>query len=225
MTHLALFDLDHTLLSGDSDVLWCEYLMQHGLLDRAEFAPRNAEMARRYDEGSVTPQAYCEFYVSTLAGRSVVECAAWCQRFLDEEIMPRIAPAAHALVDKHRERGDRLVLTTATNRVITERTAQHLRIADLIATEVEVVDGHYSGRTRGVLNMREGKVRRLHAWLAEQGLPSESLADAVAYSDSRNDLPLLSAVGHPVAANPDAHLRAHALAQGWEIVELLSPAM
>ncbi|HEY9066268.1 MAG TPA: HAD family hydrolase [Burkholderiaceae bacterium] len=229
MTRLALFDLDHTLLAGDSDVLWCEYLMQHGLLDRTEFAPRNAEMARRYDEGSVTPQAFCEFYVSTLAGRSIVECAAWCKRFLDEEIVPRIAPAARALVDRHRDRGDRLVLTTATNRVITELTAQHLRIADLIATEVEIVESldgrRYSGRLRGVPNMRDGKVQRLHAWLAEQGLPRDSLAGAVAYSDSRNDLPLLSAVGHPVAANPDAHLRAHALAQGWEIVELSRPAM
>ena len=220
MTRLALFDLDHTLLAGDSDVLWCEYLMQHGLLDRAEFAPRNAEMARRYDEGSVSAQEFCAFYVSTLAGRAVVECAAWCRRFLDEEIVRRIPPAAQALVDAHRERGDRLVLTTATNRVITELTAQHLGIADLIATEVEVVDGHYTGRLRGVPNMREGKLERLHAWLAAQSLPREQLADAVADSDSGNDRPLLSAVGEPVAVDPDARLRAHALARGWEIIGL-----
>ena len=230
MTHLAVFDLDHTLLAGDSDELWCKYLMQHGLLDRAEFAPRNAEMVRRYDEGSVTPQEFCEFYASTLAGRSIVECAAWCRRFLDEEIARRIPPAAHALVERHRERGDRVVLTTATNRVLTEPTAQHLRIADLIATEVEVAENPegrpcYTGRTRGVLNMREGKVERLHAWLHEQGLPRGLLAHAVAYSDSRNDLPLLSAVGRPVAVNPDARLRDHALAQGWEIIELHTPAL
>jgi len=220
MTGLALFDLDHTLLGGDSDVLWCEYLMQHGLLDRAEFAPRNAEMARRYDAGSVSAQEFCDFYVSTLAGRAIDECTAWCRRFLDEEIVPRILPAARELVQAHRERGDRLVMTTATNRVITELTAQHLGIADLIATEVEVVEGRYSGRTRGVPNMREGKVERLLAWMDAQNLAREQLADATAYSDSSNDLPLLAVVGKPVAANPDARLRAHALAQGWEIVEL-----
>lgn len=220
MTRLALFDLDHTLLTGDSDVLWCEYLMQHGLLDRASFEPRNAAMARGYADGSVSVQDFCDFYVSTLAGRTPAECDAWAQRFLDEVVAARIPPAARALIASHRERGDRLVLTTATNRVITRLTAEHLGIGELIATEVELVDGRYSGRTRGILNMREGKVERLHAWLDAQGLPRALLGDAVLYSDSSNDLPLLGAVGRPVAVDPDPRLRAHALAQGWEIVEL-----
>jgi HAD superfamily hydrolase (TIGR01490 family) len=158
--------------------------------------------------------------VSTLAGRTPAECSAWCQRFLDEVVVPRVPASARALVERHREKGDRLVLTTATNRVITELTAQHLGIADLIATEVEIANGHYTGRTSGVLNMREGKVVRLHAWLAAQGMPCELLDDATLYSDSSNDLPLLGAVGHPVVVDPDARLRAHALAQGWPIVEL-----
>ena len=217
---LALFDLDHTLLSGDSDALWCEYLMQHGLLDRADFEPRNAEMVRRYADASVSVEAFCDFYVSTLAGRTPAECSAWCQRFLDEVVVPRVPASARALVERHREKGDRLVLTTATNRVITELTAQHLGIAELIATEVEIANGHYTGRTRGVLNMREGKVVRLHAWLAAQAMPRELLDEATLYSDSSNDLPLLGVVGHPVVVDPDARLRAHALAQGWPIVEL-----
>jgi HAD superfamily hydrolase (TIGR01490 family) len=217
---LALFDLDHTLLSGDSDALWCEYLMQHGLLDRAGFEPRNAEMVRRYADASVSVQEFCDFYVSTLAGRTPAECSAWCQRFLDEVVVPRVPASARALVERHREKGDRLVLTTATNRVITELTAQYLGIADLIATEVEIANGHYTGRTSGVLNMREGKVVRLHSWLAAQGLPRELLDSATLYSDSSNDLPLLGAVGHPVVVDPDARLRAHALAQDWPIVEL-----
>jgi HAD superfamily hydrolase (TIGR01490 family) len=217
---LALFDLDHTLLSGDSDALWCEYLMQHGLLDRADFEPRNAEMVRRYADASVSVEAFCDFYVSTLAGRTPADCSAWCQRFLDEVVVPRVPASARALVERHREKGDRLVLTTATNRVITELTAQHLGIAELIATEVEIANGHYTGRTRGVLNMREGKVVRLHAWLAAQAMPRELLDEATLYSDSSNDLPLLGAVGHPVVVDPDARLRAHALAQGWPIVEL-----
>jgi len=217
---LALFDLDHTLLSGDSDALWCEYLMQHGLLDRIEFEPRNAEMVRRYADASVTVEEFCDFYVSTLAGRTPAECSAWCQRFLDEVVAPRIPAAARALVERHRGKGDRLVLTTATNRVITELTAQHLGIDDLIATEVELANGHYTGRTRGVLNMRDGKVQRLRSWLDAQGMPRTLLDSATLYSDSSNDLPLLGTVGHPIVVDPDARLRAHALAQGWPIVEL-----
>jgi HAD superfamily hydrolase (TIGR01490 family) len=220
MPALALFDLDHTLLSGDSDALWCEYLMQHGLLDRAAFEPRNAEMVRRYSDASVSVEEFCDFYVSTLAGRTPAECSAWCQRFLDEVVVPRIPVSARALVEKHRNKGDRLVLTTATNRVITELTAQHLGIADLIATEAELANGHYTGRTRGVLNMREGKLTRLHGWLDAQGMPRELLDSATLYSDSSNDLPLLGAVGNPVVVDPDARLRAHALAHGWPIVEL-----
>jgi HAD superfamily hydrolase (TIGR01490 family) len=220
MSRLALFDLDHTLLSGDSDVLWCEFLMDRGLLDRAEFAPRNAEMARRYHEASVSAQDFCEFYVATLAGRTPAEWRGVCERFLAEVIAPLIPASAHALVESHRARGDRLVLTTATNRVLTELTAQHLGIADLLATEVEVLDGRCTGRTTGVLNMREGKVTRLRAWLAAQALPAALLAEAVFYSDSSNDLALLGAVAEAVLVDPDASLRRHADAAGWRVLEL-----
>jgi HAD superfamily hydrolase (TIGR01490 family) len=224
MARLALFDLDHTLLSGDSDVLWCEFLIDEGLLERAEFAPRNAEMARRYADASVSAEAFCEFYIGSLAGRTPAEWRPLCERFVAELVVPRIPPAAHALVEMHRERGDRLVLTTATNRLLTEPTARHLRIADLIATEVALDAGRCSGRSAGTLNMREGKLLRLQAWLAEQGLASARLADAVFYSDSSNDLPLLSAVGEPVAVDPDARLRAHAGARGWRVIELARAA-
>jgi HAD superfamily hydrolase (TIGR01490 family) len=219
-TRLALFDLDHTLLSGDSDVLWCEFLMNEGWLDRAEFEPRNAEMARRYREASVTPQDFCAFYVATLAGRSPVAWRPVCERFLAEVVAPLIPAAAHALVESHRARGERLVLTTATNRVLTELTARHLGIGDLLATEVEVVDGVCTGRTAGVLNMREGKVERLHAWLADGGLPASMLREAVFYSDSSNDLPLLQAVAEPIVVDPDPWLRRHAGVAGWAVLEL-----
>jgi HAD superfamily hydrolase (TIGR01490 family) len=177
-------------------------------------------MVRRYADASVTVEEFCDFYVSTLAGRTPAECSAWCQRFLDEVVAPRIPPGARALVESHRGKGDRLVLTTATNRVITELTAQHLGIDDLIATEVELANGRYTGRTRGVLNMRDGKVQRLHSWLDAQGMPRTLLDSATLYSDSSNDLPLLGTVGHPIVVDPDARLRAHALAEGWPIVEL-----
>jgi len=221
MTRLALFDLDHTLLTGDSDVLWCEFLMDHGVLDRAEFQPRNDDMARRYREGSVSAEDFCDFYVATLAGRTLAEWRPWRERFLNEIVAPQIPDSARALVESHRARGDRVVMTTATNRVLTELTAQHLHIDDLLATEVEIIDGRCTGRTSGVLNMREGKVTRLHAWLNEQqGLAPDAIAAAVFYSDSINDLPLLLEVAEPIAVDPDALLRAHALTAGWPVMHL-----
>jgi phosphoserine phosphatase len=189
---LALFDLDHTLLSGDSDVLWCEFLMQQGVLDRAEFEPRNADMARRYADASVTVQDFCDFYVGTLAGRSLAQWQPLCDQFL----------------------------TTATNRVITGMTAKFLGFDNLIATEVALDGGVCTGRTSGTLNMREGKVTRLRGWLAERNLPPALLAEAVFYSDSSNDLPLLSAVGEPIPVDPDTGLLAHARAAGWRLLAL-----
>ncbi|MEQ1683598.1 MAG: HAD-IB family hydrolase [Burkholderiaceae bacterium] len=217
---LALFDLDHTLLSGDSDVLWCEFLMQQGVLDRAEFEPRNADMARRYADASVSVQDFCDFYVGTLAGRSPAAWQPLCDQFLREVIAPRIPAAAHALVDEHRQRGHTLVLTTATNRVITGMTAKFLGIENLIATEVALEGGVCTGRTSGTLNMREGKVTRLRDWLADRNQPSALLEQATLYSDSSNDLPLLGAVGEPVAVDPDARLLAHARAAGWQVLNL-----
>ena len=214
---LALFDLDHTLLSGDSDVLWCEFLMAEGLLPRAEFEARNADMARRYGEGSVSPAEFCDFYVATLAGKTLAQWRPWFERFLAEVVVPLIPGSARELVEQHRERGDRLVLTTATNRVLTELTAQHLGINDLIATEVEVAEGRCTGRTSGALNMREGKVQRLLEWLSAQLLDAQLLRQATFYSDSINDLPLLQAVGDPQVVDPDPRLRAHASAAGWTI--------
>ena len=218
---LALFDLDHTLLSGDSDALWCEFLMDEGVLPRAMFEARNAEMARRYQAGSVAPREFCDFYVGTLAGRSLAEWRPVCERFVRSRVLQRIPASAHALVERHRARGERLVLTTATNRLLTEATARHLCIDTLIATEVEVVAGVCTGRTARTLNMREGKVTRLVEWLAAQGQGGAALRDATFYSDSINDLPLLAAVGTPVAVDPDAGLHAHALAQGWRVLALV----
>lgn len=217
-TTLALFDLDHTLLSGDSDVLWCEWLMQQGVLDRARFEPLNAAMEAGYKAGTVTVAEFCGFYVGTLAGRTLAQWAPLRERFLAEEIAPRIPAAAHAQVQKHQREGHTVVLTTATNRVITELTAQHLGIAHLIATECEVEpDGTLTGRVAGTPNMREGKVLRLQAWLAERGWTLDAL-DSVAYSDSMNDAPLLSAASRAVAVDPDPRLAALAAERGWEVL-------
>lgn len=220
---LAVFDLDHTLLTGDSDVLWCAFLVDQGLLPPDQLA-RNARMEADYRSGTVSVQAFSEFYVGTLGGRSPAFWAAWRQRFLQEVVLPRIPAAARALVDRHRTAGHTLVMSTATNRVITELTAAALDIPHLIATEAALADGVYTGRTQGVLNMRDGKVLRLQAWLADRGLDDAARAQALAaahfYSDSANDLPLLRAVGHPTAVDPDDRLLAEALARGWPVLRL-----
>lgn len=215
---LALFDLDHTLLSGDSDVLWCEFLMQEGLLERATFGPRNAAMERDYQAGTVSTDAFCSFYVSTLAGRSPEQWLPWRKRFLEREIIPRIPAAAMQQVRTHRVAGDTVVLTTATNRLLTELTAQYLEIEHLIATECELdSQGVCTGRTQGVVNMREGKVERLQAWLAQRGTHLAEV-DSVSYSDSVNDVPLLCATRRAVAVDPDAKLAALATQRGWTVL-------
>ena len=164
---LALFDLDHTLLLGDSDVLWCDFLMDRGVLDRARFASRSADIEARYKAGTVDAAEFANFYLSTLKGRTPEQWEPLRQQFLREQIVPRIPRAAFDLVHHHQCRGDRVVLTTATNRFLTTLTADHLGIAEVIATEPDMVDGCFSGASSGVLNMREGKVIRLHAWLGE----------------------------------------------------------
>lgn len=217
---LALFDLDHTLLQGDSDVLWCDFLIARGLLDATRFGARNAAMERDYRAGTVGTQAFCDFYVSTLAGRSVAEWQPLREAFLAEAIAPRLPAAAHALVRRHQAAGDRVVLSTATNRVITELTAAHLGIEHLIATECETApDGRLSGRTLGQVNMREGKPLRLAGWLQRRG---ERLADFTSrfYSDSLNDLPLLEQVDQPVAVDPEPRLAAIAAERGWQVISL-----
>jgi HAD superfamily hydrolase (TIGR01490 family) len=217
LKRLALFDLDHTLLSGDSDMLWCDFLVDEGLLDES-FRERNADLVRRYTAGTVTPAEFCNFYASTLAGRDATFWQPWRERLLVERVQPRISADARTLLQRHREAGDTLVLTTATNRVITELVARDLGVDHHIATEVEVVDGRFTGRTRGVVNMRTGKVERLRAWLAEHGLDESILKQATFYSDSINDLPLLSVVGHPVVVDPDVRLHSAALRHGWKVL-------
>ncbi|HSW06947.1 HAD family hydrolase [Aquabacterium sp.] len=219
---LTLFDLDHTLLDGDSDVLWCEFLMDQGVLERAAFAERNAAMERDYQTGTVSAEDFCAFYVSTLSGRSRAAWQPLRRRFLDEVIAPRISVAAHVLVQKHSGAGELVVMTTATNRFITELTAAHLGIAHLIATECETSADGFSGRPSGTLNMREGKVTRLHDWLAVRRIDLHE-CDSTLYSDSINDLPLLCAVRKPVAVDPDARLAAEAAERGWPVISLRRP--
>ena len=217
---LTLFDLDHTLLDGDTDVLWCDFLLQRDALERTLFEEKNARMEREYQAGTVSPQAFCEFYVSTLAGRTKAHWEPLRREFLDTVIAPRIGRGSHDLVERHRGAGELVVLTTATNRFLTELTAVHLGLPHLIATECELDSGgRFTGRIAGELNMREGKVSRLHEWLKLQRLDLRD-CESTFYSDSINDLPLLSAVRRPVAVNPDMRLAAVAAERGWPVLQL-----
>ena len=217
---LALFDLDNTLLTGDTDVLWCDFLIECGWLDGKTFAAANADMEKRYQAGNATAAEFCAFYVSLLRGIARADGEVMRQQFFEDWIRPRISDDARKLVEKHRARSDVLILTTATNRFTTELTARDLGIQHLIAIEIEEVDEIFSGKTRGVLNMREGKVVRLMEWLNERDWDVSLLKEATFYSDSINDLPLLSKVGNPIAVNPDAKLAPLALKLGWTAIKL-----
>jgi HAD superfamily hydrolase (TIGR01490 family) len=216
---LALFDLDHTLLSGDSDVLWFDFLIGQGLLE-ASFRERSEEIAARYAAGTIVPRAYCDFYAGTLAGYDATELRPLRERFLREVVRPRIPGDARALLQRHRDAGETLVLTTATNRAISELTAADLCVDHYFCTELEQVDGRYSGRTAGVLNMRAGKIDRLRQWLSELGEPDRLLKEATFYSDSINDLALLSVVRRPVVVDPDPRLESTALRKRWTVLRL-----
>ena len=220
---LVLFDLDHTLLNGDSDALWCEFLMDKGLLPREQFTPRNQDMVTRYKAGTVGVQEFADFYVGTLAGKGPRDWEPLRQEFLAAHVVPRIPQSALDLVDRHIDACDLVVMTTATNRFITELTAMYFGIEHLLATEAEVVQGLFSGRTQGTLNMRDGKVERLKAWLRARSHSLHSLR-TTAYSDSINDLALLEAVKHPVAVDPDPQLAAIARKRSWPVLHLHVPA-
>jgi len=217
---LALFDLDGTLLSGDTDALWCDFLVAEGVLDGAVFAPANRDVVDRYARGDIDAATYCAFYAATLAGRTPLGWQALRERFVAEVVAPRIPASARELVAAHARAGETLVMTTATNRFLTEPIATLLGMGMLIATELELESGVFTGRNTGVLNMREGKLARLRAWLATGEWPVDALDQSAFYSDSINDLPLLGAVGRPVVVDPDPHLRAEAARRGWPVIEL-----
>ena len=217
---LSLFDLDHTLLDGDSDQLWCDWLVARGLLPRQPFAADSARLMRDYAAGRASAQRFSDFYIGTLAGRSAAQWADERQRWFASEVAPRFKPQAGARVQRHAQAGDRVLLTTATNRFLAEPSAAWLGIAELLATECEVdAEGRFTGGTTGTLNMRAGKVDRLKAWLAERG---QVLADVhtLFYSDSMNDLPLLEQVNEPVVTHGDERLRAIAQQRGWRQADL-----
>ncbi|MHA7881476.1 MAG: histidinol-phosphatase [Saccharospirillum sp.] len=214
---LAIFDLDNTLIAGDSDHAWGEFLIEQGLVDGDDFCHRNDRFYQDYLSGDLDVNAYLGFALSYLAGKPRDELDALHQRFMEEIIQPLLLPKATELLQQHRDQGHRLLIITATNAFVTGPIAAHLGVTDLIASEAEIRDGLYTGHPTGVPSFQHGKVTRLNAWLAQE---QESMAGAWFYSDSHNDLPLLEQVDHPVAVDPDARLRQIAHDRQWPVISL-----
>ena len=218
---LALFDLDHTLLPIDSDVSWANELARLGLVDAQWHRRRNDEFYEQYKAGVLDIDAFLTFQLGPLGEHPRHQLEAWRDDFLQRVIFPQMLDTARALVRRHQDEGSLCAVVTATNDFITRPIAQAFGIDQLIATEVETdAKGEFTGRHKGLPSFREGKVTRVAQWLALKDLGLEDFEVSWFYSDSMNDLPLLARVSHPVATNPDERLRAHAMDQGWPILDL-----
>jgi len=217
---LALFDLDNTLLGGDSDFEWAQFLIGQGVLDREVHEARNLEFYEQYKAGTLDIHAFLDFQLKPLSRHPRAQLDAWHAQFMRQRIHPIILPKARELVARHAAEDDLMVIITATNSFVTWPIAREFGVSELIATEPEQVNGEFTGNVAGTPSFREGKVTRLDAWLEARGLSWQSIEASTFYSDSLNDLPLLQRVTRPVAVDPDATLRAHAESHGWPVISL-----
>lgn len=217
---LALFDLDNTLLAGDSDFEWGQFLINEGVLDREVHQAINVQFYEDYKAGTLDINAFLEFQLKPLSRHPRTQLDAWHAKYMEQKIRPMITEKSRALVQKHRANGDLLVIITATNSFVTGPIAREFGIEHLIGTDPEQINGEFTGRVAGVPSFKEGKVIRMNQWLESRGQRWEDFETTWFYSDSHNDLPLMKLVQNPVAANPDAQLKAHAEAHGWPIISL-----
>ena len=214
---LAIFDLDNTLLAGDSDHAWGCFLADVGAVDGAAYEQANNQFFEAYKNGTLDIGAYLAFALEPLRVTPMATLLAWRQRFLQEWIRPMIPKASRALIRAHREAGDQLLIITATNRFVTAPIAAELGVPNLLATEPEMRDGCFTGQALLPACFQDGKITRLNAWVARYGI---TLEGACFYSDSHNDLPLLRQVDEPIAVNADPELAQVAKAAGWRQIEL-----
>ncbi len=214
---LALFDLDNTLLTGDSDHLWGEFLVARGRVDPTAYKQANDRFYAQYRAGTLDIADYTRFAVGPLVRIGAAELETLREEFVLTCIEPIIAPAAPALLERHRIQGDTLLIITATNSFVTAPIARLLDVDDLLATELEQVDGRYTGRIAGTPCYQAGKCRRLEEWRAQQ---SDRYTHLTFYSDSHNDIPLLSVVDRPIVVDPDPELRLEAGKRGWPVISL-----
>lgn len=218
--NLALFDLDNTLLDGDSDFEWAQFLISRGVLDREVHEAKNLEFFEAYKAGKLDIHAFLDFQLAPLARHPRETLDAWHRQFMTERIGPLIGTPAKRLVERHRDQGDLCAIVTATNSFVTGPIARAFDIPHLIATIPATRDGRFTGKPAGTPSFREGKITRVEQWLEAMGLWWGSFERSYFYSDSLNDLPLLAKVSHPVAVDPDETLRAHAEANHWPVQSL-----
>lgn len=218
--NLVLFDLDNTLLSGDSDFEWAQFLISKGVLDREVHAARNQAFYDDYQAGRLEIHTFLRFQLAPLARHARTELDAWHREFMDTRIRPIIGAPARRLVQQHLDAGDLCALVTATNSFVTGPICREFAIPHLIATVPAHENGQFTGAPRGLPAFKAGKIVRMNAWLEETGLWWGAFARSTFYSDSHNDLPLLELVTHPIAVDPDDTLRAHAASKGWPILSL-----
>ncbi len=219
-SHLALFDLDHTLLPLDSDYAWGEFTIRLGWCDASEFKRRNAEYFEHYRAGTLDIHDYVRFATQALRAQGAEQARAAHAQFMAEVILPAVQPQAMALVRSHLDAGHEVVIVTATNEFVTRPIAEHFGVQHLIAVQLERdAAGRLTGGIAGTPSFRHGKVQRMNEWLAGRSLAWHAL-ESTFYTDSMNDLALLEQVTHPVATNPDPKLRALAQERGWRILDL-----
>ncbi|HET7315449.1 HAD family hydrolase [Salinisphaera sp.] len=219
---LTFFDLDQTLLEGDSDYEWGRFLVDEAIVDGPSYARANETFKAQYDAGALDIHAYQRFVLQPLIDQPAARMTALRERFVAERIEPIVARHTAAVVDFHRRRGDLTAIITATNRFVTEPIAALLGIEHLIATDPEIVDGVYTGAIAGTPSYREGKIARAEDFVARMGAAPETVTF---YSDSHNDLPLLRWADRPVAVDPDPRLEAAANQAGWPVISLRGDAM
>lgn len=214
---LAIFDLDNTLLNGDSDYLWGQFLAQQGHVDANFYEKENQRFYDEYVAGTLDIFEFLEFSLAPLSQMTMSELNKLHKQFMAKDILPAITTKSRALIQEHIDKKDTLLIITATNLFITAPIADELGIENILATEPEIINNRYTGKVNGIPCFREGKVERLTEWLKKTG---GNLADSCFYSDSHNDLPLLEMVTKSIAVDPDDTLRSHAEMKGWDIISL-----
>jgi HAD superfamily hydrolase (TIGR01490 family) len=214
---LAIFDLDNTLIADDSDYLWGQFLVDQGIVDKNRYESANAKFYDDYKQGTLDIVEFLRFSLQPLADNNPEQLYQWRAQFIEEAIKPLMLHSAQQLIDKHKSRGDTLLVITATNRFVTEPIVNLYGIENLLATSPEFINGRYTGGFNGIPCFREGKVKLLEAWLKNS---TETMQDSWFYSDSHNDLPLLNLVDNPVAVDPDEKLTDFAKNSNWPIISL-----
>ncbi|MGH8499717.1 MAG: HAD family hydrolase, partial [Methylococcales bacterium] len=207
----------NTLINGDSDYLWGQFLVEQGIVDRDRYESTNTRFYEEYKEGTLDIEAFLQFALAPLAAHPLVKLCEWRSQYVEEKIKPILLPRARALIDRHKAIGETLLVITATNRFVTEPIAALYGISNLLATLPELINGRFTGRFSGIPCFQDGKILHLDQWLEKTG---HSLKNSWFYSDSHNDLPLLNRVDNPVAVDPDETLRQVALNNDWPVISL-----